>query len=230
MPDGSNFASQCVSTEDLAEVLGVTARRVRQLGNEGVLHQSGRDEWPLGVNVRAYHEYRVKVAQAERGSDRDRLARAQAQKVEMENLRRRGELYPAEMVLETLQVIAAAIVAQRLGQAGRLANELAAITDPAIVRERVLDDWRVAILPDLERVFEDRAIACEAVEEGGDDPEAAAETNAGSVGGREPDVPRGEPGAGAISRASHALLHPDSGGVRGAALSASGSGDGHPNG
>jgi hypothetical protein len=216
------------SSKTVAGVLGITVQRLGQLHDDGFIPRPKRGRYPLAPAVQGYVRF-LKERSAPKDSEHSRLARAQAVKVETENLRRLGELLPADMVHETLQVIAAAIVSQRPGQAGRLANELASINDPGIVREKILDDWRL-ILSDIERVFKARAAALETTDDGGDDTDAAPEADAGSVGGRKPDVPDGERGAGAVSVAPHAVLHTDPAGSGGSALSAAGGGDGNADG
>jgi hypothetical protein len=43
-----------VSTDDLADLIGVTPARLRSLGKRGVLHSIAPDVWPLRHNIRAF--------------------------------------------------------------------------------------------------------------------------------------------------------------------------------
>jgi len=76
------------------------------------------------------------------GSPRDRLLRAQAEKVELENARRRGELILSSQVGEVLSTLGADLAQRHEGVPGRVCNEFAGLTDPAVIRERLLDELR----------------------------------------------------------------------------------------
>ena len=85
-------------------------------------------------------------------SQRDRLMRAQAEKFELENQRRRGELVIAEDVAQIFQALAADLNARHEGFAGRFSSEIPSIVDAAIARERILDELR-----DVRSAFADAA-------------------------------------------------------------------------
>jgi phage terminase Nu1 subunit (DNA packaging protein) len=70
-------------------------------------------------------------------SQRERLARAQATRVELENRVRTRELIERVDVEEGNNQAAALFVSQLEGVPGRVATELAAIRDPGLVRERL---------------------------------------------------------------------------------------------
>lgn len=76
------------------------------------------------------------------GSERERLARAQAIKVEMENAKRRGDLVLAGYLAEVLMSMAADIAARLDGLPGRVATELAGIKSAAEIRVRLLNECR----------------------------------------------------------------------------------------
>lgn len=76
------------------------------------------------------------------GSERERLARAQAIKVEMENAKRRGELVLSGYLAEVLHSMAADIASRLDGLPGRVASELAGITSAAEIRTRLLHECR----------------------------------------------------------------------------------------
>src|ERR1043166_2692750 len=77
------------------------------------------------------------------GSQRERLAKEQADKFEIENARRRGELILSSQVASVLSTLGADLAQRHDGLPGRLANELAGISDPAQIRERLLDELRI---------------------------------------------------------------------------------------
>jgi biotin operon repressor len=228
MPNERSLSKKVVSATELAECLGVTDRWIRKLRDDGFIQQVDGRGYRLGEAIRGYARSLGTKKSATRDSEHSRLARAQAVKIEMENLRRRGELLPADMVFETLQAIAVWQNQQPAARAGRLANELAH-QEPAIIRDRIITDGAVE-LADAQALLQARAAALEAAPEGGDDLDASEEAHAGAVGRREPDLPAGEPGAGEIPQSAHAVLHSDPGVLRGPALSARGRGDGYADG
>lgn len=115
------------------------------------------------------------------GSQRERLAKAQADKVELENARRRGELILASVVAHVLSSLGADLAARHDGLAGRVANELAGITDAAAIRERLLIELRgvrSAIADGVEKLSD----ALGSPEGAGPDPTAAARARPQRVG------------------------------------------------
>lgn len=96
-------------------------------------------------------------------AERKRLIREQADRESLDNERKRGELIPADQV-ELVFTATIALVVNRLeGVAGRLANELVNIQNPAVIREKLLIEHRAirkAIadgLGDLEKVAENNS-------------------------------------------------------------------------
>jgi phage terminase Nu1 subunit (DNA packaging protein) len=99
----TSLADTIVSTSDLAAVLGLTDRRVRQLREDGTLPEAGRGRFVLGAAVQAYNGRLREQAAGRQGADEDapdltderaRLAKAQADAQEMKNAQTRGELLP----------------------------------------------------------------------------------------------------------------------------------------
>lgn len=94
-----------VDAQTLGDLIGLTARRVRQLAAEGVFEKSGRGRYPLAGCVQAYVGYwQVKVDEA-RNADgvdykeaRRRKVSAEAKLKELELQIKRGELVPSEDV------------------------------------------------------------------------------------------------------------------------------------
>lgn len=125
------------------------------------------------------------------GSQRERLAKAQAEKVEMENARRSGELVLVGVVSEILNGMAADIAGRLDALPGRVANELAGINQPAEIRARLLRETR-GIRAGVAEYVAQLAESGGASEDGGDDLESAAGEDGESVGGSEPDTAAGE--------------------------------------
>ena len=97
---------ETISEAELADLLGITSRQIRNLAADGVAKKAGPARYELRASVRAYAESlrakasrgRVKADDPELRAERLRLAAAQAEKVELSNSRTRGELIPAREV------------------------------------------------------------------------------------------------------------------------------------
>lgn len=129
--------------ETIAQLLGVTPRRLQQLAAEGFVPKSERGLYPLVGSVQGYIRYlKEHSREASRGTEHARLARAQAVKVEMENYRRAGEYILRADVHDMLTELATTLVGSLEGIPGRTANEYAGLTDAARIRERQQDELR----------------------------------------------------------------------------------------
>lgn len=127
------------------------------------------------------------------GGERERLAREQADKVAMDNAEKRGELIPADYHADAMSSFAASVAQQLEAIPGRLAGELAGMTDPAAIRARLQDECRSA-RSELARTIEGLpgVLAAEGVgggEVGSVDSGAAEASNARPVGRRKPSTP-----------------------------------------
>lgn len=89
----AGILSARISTNQLAELLGVSSQRVRQLKVEKVLVSGERNRWPLAESVRAYLTYRERLDQ-ERTSSAvvTRVQDARADEIELRVLERSGAL------------------------------------------------------------------------------------------------------------------------------------------
>jgi len=135
----------------------------------------------------------------ESGSQRDRLARVQADKFELDNATKRGELIYAWQVADSLNTMAAHLSAELDALPGRLANELAGISDAGEIRTHILRETR-AVRASVARYVAQLAQAGEAVADDGDDMEPSAGEGSGSVGGREEGAAAGKRGAGSVAQ------------------------------
>lgn len=85
------------------------------------------------------------------GSQRERLAKEQADRVALENAERRGELVRVDHVRYFGLEAERGLCAELDGAAGRMANELAAITSPAEMRAKL-----IAAFHDIRRAYAER--------------------------------------------------------------------------
>ncbi len=113
-------APKDVSGKVMASLLGITGRRLAQLEAQGVLRPIRRGRgtessvWNIRITVQAYIAYKLRETQ------RDRLFRLQADRCEIENQRRRGELLEAAEVEKDWAEIATAVKRAVLALPGRL--------------------------------------------------------------------------------------------------------------
>ena len=174
---GSEFADLCgVSAGTITNWCDAGMPCIREARNGSRVEIRIRDAIPWVIEFRG---------EAKPGSQRDRLAKAQAEKFELENSRRRGELILVPYVADLLNSMAADIAGRFDGLAGRLANELAGITDPALIRERILTECRgirSGIAEHVRKLAERRPIA----EDDGDNLGTPASKKPKRVGGRKP--------------------------------------------
>jgi phage terminase Nu1 subunit (DNA packaging protein) len=95
-----------VSAKDLAKVIGVKDRTVREFADRGLVIRAGRGRYRLVESVRAYCDH-LRATAAGRGgedeaktltSERTRLAREQADQTALKNAALRRDLVPAAEV------------------------------------------------------------------------------------------------------------------------------------
>lgn len=123
------------------------------------------------------------------GSQRERLAGEQADKVAMENEARRGRLIDAGLVEECFMGLRAHLAQALDAIGGRLANELAGIDDPGVIRTKILEETR-EIRSGVEKYDLRTAEALERIAQDLERGEAAAEQDGEPVGGPEEATPR----------------------------------------
>lgn len=137
-------------------------------------------------------------------SQRERLAREQADKVALDNANRRGELVDAVMVDQVLKALAVGIASQHKTITNRCAHEFASISDPQRIRERFTEEFATTGEA-LAALVGDLAAACERAAQDAAAAESEAAALAGSVGRREPDPAEGQRGAGQVSQLARAV-------------------------
>lgn len=138
-----------VSTSELACVLGVTGRYVRQMAEDGVLSKVDQGRFLLAESVQRYIKHATKDAMNEEDAKLDKAKRAaevtlkaskaQVAKLEAEELR--GKMHRAEDVKEVTEGLVYAIRGALIALPGRLAVDVAAAGTPAeasdIIRKEV---------------------------------------------------------------------------------------------
>lgn len=132
------------------------------------------------------------------GEETARLRRAQAEQAELANAEKRRELVSTEDVMQLLLRIGAIFKSQLEAQPGRLANELAAVSDPALIRAKLRDENRRildACAVEVDRFAEQIEAPAEA---DGSDAAPSTGPHPGPMGGRDADPAAGQRGAGTV--------------------------------
>ena len=141
--DGERMSDFLLSGPELGRLLSVTSRTVLRLHVAGVLPREGRRYDPFAC-VPKYVEYVRNNAEASHtlAEEKKRLIVAQRVGVERKNAAADRQSIDRTHVEQTLERVGALIGSQLDGIGGRLAGELAAMTDPAAIRKVVFDECR----------------------------------------------------------------------------------------
>jgi phage terminase Nu1 subunit (DNA packaging protein) len=130
-----SFETSIISSKDLAGILGVTTRRIRQLTQNGVFPQVARGKYVLGDAMRSYISHLQEKAREAAVDPKDlqkeltRLRRAQADKTELEVKEYRGELHRAEDVEDVWTEMLSNFRARILAVPTKLAPQILGIED-----------------------------------------------------------------------------------------------------
>jgi hypothetical protein len=136
-----------LNSAELGRMVGLTDWQIRRLNLDGVFpriatgRHAGFDPYvcvPLFVEyVRRGAEKTVGLAQS-----RQSLVDAQRHALELKTRHSERELIPADEVSQSIEAIMTAVGASLDGLGGRVCNELATITDAAVIRQRIFDECR----------------------------------------------------------------------------------------
>jgi len=182
----------------IAKLLMLDERRIQQLVAEGWIPKGDRGQYNLIQSIQGYIKYlKDHGRETSRGTEHARLARAQANKVEMENYRRMGELQVTAQVEETMQGLVVMMKSSHEGIPGRLASEFAGISDAPKIYIRLQTELR-GILDQCADYLEKRATALDAMPEPRELDASLDTADADAVGSTEPDHGGGLAGAGPL--------------------------------
>jgi phage terminase Nu1 subunit (DNA packaging protein) len=173
-----------VNRKEFAEVVGYSPRQVSDWMDQGMpCTRSGRKGEEVQIETAAAIQWLMKRDDSELASAR--LRRAQAERAERENLEAAGALIPVDEHTDFVCELSNQFVRSLAGLPGRLAGELAAITDPALMRARLQDEIgtiRNTLATRCGNAADRIVHARDAVAEVAADPELAVEDDAGPVG------------------------------------------------
>lgn len=117
---------------ECADWLDISERRLRELIDEGVIDRAEKGQYDVKAVVQQYVRNLREIAAGRGGGsgtkaeDEARLAKAKADKAEMEAAQMRGELIPADTIAETLQSAVMVMKTRMLAVPPRAASEVGA--------------------------------------------------------------------------------------------------------
>lgn len=167
-----------VNRHIISKLIGVTPQRVSHLHKEGILQQTDRARYDMYDCVRAYVKYcnHGKVASAAAES-KNRWNEAKAAEAELKLAKELGKAILVEDAQEIFNGMMITVVSHLEGLGSKLSSELAGITDPKQIQQRIKEEVRrirEASASELARLAPDQSA--------GGDTEATATENARSVG------------------------------------------------
>lgn len=115
---------------ELADWLGVSERAVAEYAHKGIITRSGRGVFPLKDSIRAVcHHFREMASRRGSGTatltaQRERIARGQADKLEMQNAAARREMLPAKAVADEWASVLRMVRSRMLATPSRIQQQL----------------------------------------------------------------------------------------------------------
>lgn len=132
-----------LNASEFAELLCVSIDTVSTWAQQGMPHAGGgRQGKQLAVDLRRALPWVVARRDRKSTSQRERVAHEQADKLSLANAERRGQVILADQVRKVLLSMGTDLAARLDSLPGRVASELAMITEPAAIRARLLIETR----------------------------------------------------------------------------------------
>lgn len=133
-----------VKTADLAQILGVSTRRIRQLAEDRIITRSGSG-YALAESVQGYIMYKVETDRGDLDKERreaeTRLKKAKARRAEIETAELEGRMHRSEDVEALTEDLIYAIRGALLALPDRLAVDVVNTASPAeaadVIRKEV---------------------------------------------------------------------------------------------
>jgi phage terminase Nu1 subunit (DNA packaging protein) len=124
--------NRMVRAKVLTEFLGVSDRTIRGYADDGIIQRGGNGVYPLRDSVRAVANYLRDIATRRAGTgtastltaQRERIAREQADKLEMQNAASRREMLPAKAVADEWASILRMVRSRIMASPARIQQKL----------------------------------------------------------------------------------------------------------
>lgn len=142
-----------LNLKELAELLGVTPRRIQQLVDEGVVIKNGRGKYEGARSVQNYIHYQLNVFQGklEREGEVDYLneralhEKAKREKAELELAVIKNELHRADDIRDIMSDMLVAFRSKILAMPSKLAPQLVGHTEIAVIMEAITKEAHEAL-------------------------------------------------------------------------------------
>ena len=141
-----NDAMRLYTSKVIADWLGLTERRVRQLRDEGIIEEQAPGLYDLRATTRRYISY---LRSGSLADERAGLTRAKREAAEMENALRRGELHRTEEIETGIKTMLLNIRGRFLSLPAKLSPALAAMGGD---QASIFDELKHAIDETLEEL------------------------------------------------------------------------------
>lgn len=142
-----------VTDSELGSLAGVSARRIRQLAENGTLARTGQNKYPLGESVRALLEDAAGSG-SELQRQRTRKVRADADKAELELEKLRGTLVSRETVVRVQSERYTIIRVGMMNIPQRVVTMLLGETDEAVFKQKLRQEIILALTAAAEAAIE----------------------------------------------------------------------------
>ena len=135
--------TETLSQKGFAKLCDVSPQTVSNWCEAGMPNEGGGGHGETRtINVREALPWVVANRTEKPGSERERLAKEQADKIAIENAQSRKELIKAQHVEDSIAEALANLTTQLDGLPGRMATPLSSIEDPALLRSKLQDEVR----------------------------------------------------------------------------------------
>jgi phage terminase Nu1 subunit (DNA packaging protein) len=179
------MSGKVLTAAQLAKLCDVSKQTITNWMRAGMPHEGGgRQGSEVRISLEQVLPWLVRRHQAQSGSAAERLQIAQAIKVELQNGLKSGEVVLVTHIAAVFNELCADLAARLDALPGRLAGELAGITDADRIRQRLLEEHRsirAGVAEHVEKFTQSLAAAADRAE---DDSAPAAAEDAEPVGGR----------------------------------------------
>jgi phage terminase Nu1 subunit (DNA packaging protein) len=154
MRHSGNFVTPFTcTTAELVQLTGYNRRTIQRMVHEEAMpcQCTGKQGSPVTFNPsevvpwlieREKRRQHPKTGALSLEAGRIRLIRAQADREELENEKRRGEVIYFSTALDVMTSLVSLVTSRLEGVAGRLANELVNEPNPAVIRDKLLQEHR----------------------------------------------------------------------------------------
>ncbi|WP_338826270.1 hypothetical protein MTBGP_09730 [Moorella thermoacetica] len=140
----ASTAEYLVKSKELAQILGITQRRVNQLTKEGVLEKDSKGFFDLTKAVPAYVDY-VTVENDELRREKILHERAKRRKAELQLKVMEGELHYGKDVERVMNHMLSTFRARILGMAHKLAPQLLMLDNIGVIVKIIDREAREAL-------------------------------------------------------------------------------------